>query len=79
MVELVTLKTKTAVVSESTVAVLRAFLEMAEAGEIVSTAIAAVEPGGGSRTQCSSTDHFQALLGATLILQDVMLASRRGA
>lgn len=73
MAEIRELKSRNAQTNEQTIALLRAYLECAEGGEILAVAIAAVEPSGASRTQSSGSEHFQGLLGAVAILQHRML------
>lgn len=77
MADIVSLKTFAAQTNEATIEILRDYLGQAERGEIVAVAIAAVAPGGASRTQASASDNFQGLLGAMLILQYRMLTESK--
>lgn len=70
----VELKPFKAVANEQTLAILRDWLDMAERGEIVSVAIAAIGPDGKSFTAASQAEPLQTLLGAVTILQHRMLA-----
>ena len=74
MADVVSLKTFASVTNEQAIAILRDYLAMAERGEIVAVAIAAIEPNGSSRVQSSSSDHFQGMLGALAILQYQMVS-----
>lgn len=76
MANIVALKTRADQTNEDAISVLKEFLQDAEKGEIVSIAIAAIEPGGSSRTSVSKCDHLQQLLGALAILQFRMIESR---
>lgn len=69
MAEMLSIKTRTMQTNESAIKVLRAYLEMAEKGEIVGVAIAAVEPGGSCLAHATESDYYQPLLGALSILQ----------
>lgn len=73
MADILSLKTFAAQTNEETIAMLREYLAMAERGEIVAAAVAAIEPSGASRSRCSASDHFQGLLGALTILQHRMI------
>jgi len=77
LTNLVPLQTRGNRINEQTVDILRRFLELAESGDIQSVAIAAIQPDGASRTESSSTDHFQALIGSVAVLQHRMIEECR--
>lgn len=79
MAEMLSIKTRTMQTNGSAIKVLRAYLEMAEKGEIVGVAIAAVEPGGSCFTQATESDYYQPLLGALSILQWRMINGKNSA
>lgn len=77
MSKLVSLQTRGARINAESVAILKEYLAMAEAGEIQAVAVAGVRGDGSTQTQSSSTDHFQTLLGAVAVLQHRMIEECR--
>lgn len=73
----VALQTRQQRINAECVAMLRDFLALAEAGDIESVAIAALQPDGTAVTQASDGDHFPAMLGAVAILQHRMITECR--